>query len=65
LAGAVMIAWPCPLPARIAWGFAIALGTVALRVRPPRRVRDWVDARFFAEAVVATAVLAAMARLAA
>jgi 4-hydroxybenzoate polyprenyltransferase len=64
LAVAVLAAWPCPLRARLAWGLAIAAGTVALRVRPPRRVRDWVDARFLAEAVVATGAMAVLDRVA-
>jgi 4-hydroxybenzoate polyprenyltransferase len=61
---ATLAAWPCPLRARLAWGAAMAAGTVALRARPPRRVRDWVDARFLAEAALTTAALAALQWLA-
>lgn len=56
---ATLLAMPCPWPARVAWAIATGAGTVALRLRPPRRVRDWVDARFLLEGVVATLVLLA------
>lgn len=58
LMAAVVLARPCPWPARAVWACAMAMGTVALRLRRPARLRDLVDARFFVEAAGATAMLA-------
>lgn len=60
---AVVLAMPCPLPFRIGWGGAMALGTLALRARPPSRIRDWIDARFLAEAALATVIALTLQRL--
>lgn len=50
-------AW-CPWRARLIWAALAVAGMAALRVRRPRRVRDFVDLRLPVEAAVATAILA-------
>lgn len=56
---AALIAVPLgPVRARVAWAAATVTSSVGLRVMKPRKVRDWVDARF---ALEATAVWACVA----
>lgn len=57
LIGLTLAAWPCPWRARLVWGGAMIAGTIAVRVRRPRELRDVVDVRFAAEAVLATLAL--------
>lgn len=57
LIGLTLAAWPCPWRARLVWGGAMVAGTLAVRVRRPRELRDVVDVRFAAEAVLATLAL--------
>ncbi|MFO0833563.1 MAG: hypothetical protein U0638_01220 [Phycisphaerales bacterium] len=54
LIGLTLAAWPCPWRARLVWGGAMIAGTLAVRVRRPRELRDVVDVRFAGEAVLAT-----------
>ncbi len=46
-----------PAPARFAWAGVTVVSSVVLRMMSPPRVRDWVDARFAAEALVVTGFL--------
>jgi len=55
-----LAATPCPWRARLAWAIAMSVGTLALRLRRPERVRDPVDLRLFLEAAAVTAALAAI-----
>lgn len=57
LIGLTLAAWPCPWRARMVWGGAMVAGTLAVRVRRPRELRDVVDVRFAAEAALATLAL--------
>lgn len=57
LIGLTLAAWPCPWWARLVWAGAMVAGTMAVRVRRPRELRDVVDVRFAAEAVAATLAL--------
>lgn len=58
--GAVLLATPwCPGPARLAWGVLTIASSLLLRRLNPAAVRDWVDARFALEAIIATVALEA------
>lgn len=57
LIGLTLAAWACPWRARLVWAGAMVAGTLAVRVRRPRELRDVVDVRFAAEAVIATLAL--------
>lgn len=57
LIGLTLRAAPSPLMVRGVWAAALVLGTLAIRLRPPRSLRDAVDVRFAAEAALATAAL--------
>lgn len=57
LIGLTLAAWACPWRARLAWAGAMVAGTLAVRVRRPRELRDVVDVRFAAEAVIASLAL--------
>jgi 4-hydroxybenzoate polyprenyltransferase len=50
---AALIAVPIgPWPARLAWALVTIASSLALRWANPRRLRDWVDARFPLEALI-------------
>jgi 4-hydroxybenzoate polyprenyltransferase len=48
-----------PWHARMAWAGVTVVSSVALRVADPNRVRDWVDARLPAEAILVAGILIA------
>jgi hypothetical protein len=46
-----------PVDARLAWAVVTLISSLAMRLAAPGRVRDWVDARFGAEALLITTLL--------
>jgi 4-hydroxybenzoate polyprenyltransferase len=50
---AMPLASPCPWRPRMVWAGVTVLGMLSLRLARPAHVRDWVDLRFPAEAVLA------------
>ncbi|MCC6677654.1 MAG: hypothetical protein IT436_10965 [Phycisphaerales bacterium] len=57
LALALITIIPGPRRSCIAWAIVTAVSSVALRLAQPSRVREWVDARFAAEALAVWAVV--------
>lgn len=55
--GLTFAAVPCPWHRRLVWGVATIIGTIAIRARRPSRVRDAIDVRFAAEAVMTTTAI--------
>jgi 4-hydroxybenzoate polyprenyltransferase len=56
-AGLLVMVPIVPLWVRLSWAGVTIVSSLTMRLAAPIRVRDWVDARFVAEAVVVTVIL--------